>query len=299
MYRILKKILSRAYLNGKKVSLNSDSKFILFSDTHKGNNNYADDFAHNRNIFHYALRTYNEQGYTLAQLGDGIELWENNSFKDIFEAHKDIFLLMKKFHLDNRLHVIWGNHDMVLRKPKTVKKLLDSYIDQQTNETIDLLKNITVEESIILEVEGIKKDILLLHGHQADLFNYVFWKFNRFLVRILWSPLQIVGIKNPASPAKNYRDLVRVERNLGRWITANNNQMIIAGHTHRPKFPKPGELPYFNDGSCVHPRFITGIEIVNLQISLIKWHTITTQNGMLQIVKTVIEGPTHISEYLT
>ena len=299
MYRILKKILSRAYINGKKVSLNSDSKFILFSDIHKGNNNYADDFAHNRNIFHHALRTYNEQGYTLAQLGDGIELWENNSFKDIFEAHKDIFLLMKEFHLDNRLHVIWGNHDMVLRKPKTVKKLLDSYIDQQTNKTIDLFKNITFEESIILEIEGIKKNILLLHGHQADLFNYVFWKFNRFLVRILWSPLQIVGIKNPASPAKNYRDLVRVERNIGRWITANNNQMIIAGHTHRPKFPKPGELPYFNDGSCVHPRFITGIEIVNLQIYLIKWHTITTQNGMLQIVKTVIEGPIHISEYLT
>ena len=299
MYRILKKILSRAYINAKKIPLNPDSKFILFSDIHKGNNNYADDFAHNRNIFHHALRTYNEQGYTYAQLGDGIELWENNSFHDIFEAHQDIFLLMKEFHLDNRLHVVWGNHDMVLRKPKMAKKLFDSYIDQQTNETIDFLKNISFDESIILEIEGLKKNILLLHGHQADLFNYVFWKFNRFLVRILWSPLQIVGIKNPASPAKNYRDLIRVERNLEKWISTNNQQMIIAGHTHRPKFPKPGELPYFNDGSCVHPRFITGIEIVNMQISLIKWHTITSQNGMLQIVKTVIEGPTNISEYLS
>lgn len=299
MYVILKKIMSRAYIKAKKIPLNSDSKFVFFSDVHKGNNNYADDFAHNRNVFHHALRTYNEQKYTLAQLGDGIELWENNNFGDIFEAHQDIFLLMKDFHVDQRLHVIWGNHDMVLRNPKKVKKIMDSYVDRSSGETLDLLRDVTFEESIVLEIEGQKKNILLFHGHQADLFNYVFWKFNRFLVRILWSPLQVVGIKNPASPAKNYRDLVRVERTLEKWISTNNNQMVIAGHTHRPKFPKPGTLPYFNDGSCVHPRFITGIEIVNMEISLIKWHTITRQDGTLQIVKTVLEGPVNVLEYLT
>jgi len=298
MYFILKKILSRAYTNAKRIPLNSDSKFIFFSDIHKGNNNYADDFAHNRLIFNYALRTYNQEGYTYAQLGDGLELWENNSFGDIFEAHQDTFLLMKKFYLDKRLHVIWGNHDMVLRNPKQVKKLLDSYTDHNTSETVDLMKGITTDESIVLEIEGFKKDILLFHGHQADLFNYVFWKFNRFLVRVLWSPLQVVGIKNPASPAKNYRDLIRVERNLEKWISENNNQMVIAGHTHRTNFPNPTDLPYFNDGSCTHPRYITGIEIVNMEISLIKWHTITRQDGTLQIVKTVLEGPTNVSEYL-
>lgn len=298
MYFILKKILSRAYNEAKKIPLNFDSKFVFFSDIHKGNNNYADDFAHNRLIFNYALRTYNQDGYTYAQLGDGLELWENNSFADIFEAHQDTFLLMKEFYLDNRMHIIWGNHDMVLRNPKKVKKLLDSYTDHNTNETVELMKGITTNESIVLEVEGVKKDILLMHGHQADLFNYVFWKFNRFLVRVLWSPLQVVGIKNPASPAKNYRDLIRVERTLEKWISTNNNQMVIAGHTHRPKFPKPGDLPYFNDGSCTHPRYITGIEIVNMEISLIKWHTKTRQDGTLQIVKTVIEGPQPIADYL-
>jgi len=299
MYFILKKILSRAFTKAKRVPLNSESKFIFFSDIHMGNNNYADDFAHNRLIFNYALRTYNEQKYTYAQLGDGLELWENNTFSDIFEAHQDTFLLTKEFFLDNRLHLIWGNHDMVLRNPKKVKKLLDSYTDPTKNETLNLMRGISIDESIVLDIEGFEKNILLMHGHQADLFNYVFWKFNRLLVRILWSPLQVVGIKNPASPAKNYRDLIRVERNLEKWISNNKNQMVIVGHTHRPKFPKPGSLPYFNDGSCTHPRYITGIEIVNMQISLIKWHTITRKDGTLQIVKTLLEGPTAISQYLT
>lgn len=43
------------------------------------------------------------------------------------------------------------------------------------------------------------------------------------------------------------------------------------GHTHRPVFPPPGETPYFNVGSCVHPRCITGIEIENGLLVLVKW----------------------------
>ena len=153
-------------------------------------------------------------------------------------------------------------------------------------------------EGIVLEPEGFNKNILLIHGHQADFYNYVWWKWSRFLVRILWKPLQFVGIKDPTSPAKNFKELIKVERRLKKWIIANNNQMIIAGHTHRPRFPEINELPYFNDGSCVHPRSITGIEIVDMQISLIKWHIISKKDGTLQIVKTNLEGPSKITDYL-
>ncbi|MBG7629530.1 MAG: metallophosphoesterase family protein [Bacteroidetes bacterium] len=299
MYKILEKILSRSFKSATKIQLSKDSKFIFFSDVHKGNNGHGDDFAHNRNIYYHALRTYFEGGYSYFELGDGIELWENNKFEDIFEAHEDIFLLMKDFYLEERLHLLWGNHDMVLRNPNKVKKLFGKYFDKNTGDIKLLMEKLTFDESIVLEVDGKEKNILLIHGHQADLFNYVFWKFNRFLVRILWSPLQVIGIKNPASPAKNYRDLIRVERTLERWISENNNQMVIAGHTHRPRFPEPNELHYFNDGSCVHPRFITGIEIVDMKISLIKWQTTTQKDGTLQIVKTLLEGPTAISQYLT
>ncbi len=283
---------------GKRIPLTKDSKFIFFSDVHMGNNSYADDFAHNRNIFHHALRTYNDEKFTFVLLGDGIEFWENNLFADIFEAHQNVFFKMDEFHSEGRLHLLWGNHDMILKKPKKVKKYFHSYFDEATGHYKDLFKGISFEESIILDLPDSEKDILLIHGHQADYFNYVLWKISRFLVQILWTPLQVVGIKNPASPAKNYRDLKKVERTIKRWIQENNNQMIIAGHTHRPRFPDVGEIPYFNDGSCVHPRFITGIEIENLEISLVKWSIVTRKDGTLQIKRTLLNGPEKIANYL-
>ena len=176
---------------------------------------------------------------------------------------------------------------------------MSAYFDKVSGTNKELLPNLEFNESIVLEVEGCKKDILLIHGHQADFNNYVLWKWSRFLVRILWKPLQVVGIKDPASPAKNYKELVKIERRLKKWMIANNNQMIIAGHTHRPRFPEPNELPYFNDGSCVQLRSITGIEIENMQISLIKWHIISHKDGTLQIVKSILEGPRKLSAYLT
>lgn len=295
---MIQKIISNSFKNAKKVSLKPNSKFVFFSDCHRGDNSYADDFSHNRKIYFHALRDYYKKAYTYIELGDGIELWENTDFDEIFNAHKDVFLLLRDFHLKNRLHMIWGNHDMVFRNPKRTAALLANYFDEITGKNKPLLDEIVIEEGIRLEVAETGKTILLIHGHQADWFNYVFWKLSRFLVRFLWKPLQILGIRDPTSPAKNYKELLRVERRLKKWILANSNQMIIAGHTHRPRFPSPGELPYFNDGSCVHPRSITGIEIENMEISLIKWHTISNEDGTLQIVKTVLEGPEKLSEYL-
>ena len=295
---MIQKIISNSYQKAKKIPLNCDSKFIFFSDCHRGDNSYTDDFTHNRDIYFHALRNYYEKEFTYVELGDGIELWENNDFTEIFEAHQNVFLLLRDFHLKNRLHMLWGNHDMVLRKPKRVDKMLGTYFDPITSTTKDLLKGLTFDESIVLEIEGCEKNILLIHGHQADFFNYVLWKWSRFLVKFLWKPLQILGISDPTSPAKNFKELLRVERRLKTWIDNNNNQMVIAGHTHRPRFPEPNELPYFNDGSCVHPRSITGLEIVDMQISLIKWHTISQKDGTLKIERTVLEGPQEITHYL-
>jgi predicted phosphodiesterase len=69
------------------------------------------------------------------------------------------------------------------------------------------------------------------------------------------------------------------------------------GHTHRPRFPEPGDIPLFNDGSCVHPRSITGIEIENGLISLIKWQIATKEDGTLQIVRVLLEGPQKLVDY--
>lgn len=119
------------------------------------------------------------------------------------------------------------------------------------------------------------------------------------MVRILWKPLNVMGIADPTSPAKNYKELIRIERRTKKWITENNNLLTIVGHTHRPRFPEPGEIAFFNDGSCVHPRSITGIEIENGEISLIKWQIATTDDGVLKIVRKLLEGPCKLKDYIT
>jgi predicted phosphodiesterase len=294
-----KKRLDNAYKNAKVIDFDDDSKFILFSDCHRGDNSFADDFANNRNIYFHALKHYYQEGFQYCELGDGDELWENISFNSILNAHKNVFMLMKQFHQENRLHMIWGNHDMVYRNPNYVKKHLSTYFDPKIGDNVTLFGNITYNEAIVLKHTETGQELFLTHGHQADWWNFLFWKWSRFLVRILWKPLNVMGIADPTSPAKNYKELIKVEKRAKKWIAENNNLLTIFGHTHRPRFPEPGDIAFFNDGSCVHPRSITGLEIENGTISLIKWHIATKDDGTLQIVRTLLEGPVKLATYVT
>ncbi len=290
---ITNKIITKSFNKAESLCINKDSKLIFFSDIHKGDNSYADDFAHNMHIFEEALLHYYDNNFAYFELGDGVELWENDSFTPIYHAYKSVFDLQLKFHKENRLHLLFGNHDMVFKDKNVVEEMLNKFFVDKQSKDKKLLFDVDFKESMLLEIEGTDKSIFLIHGHQADFMNYVLWKFNRFMVRYFWMPLQKnFKIKDPTSPAKNYKNSIGVERRLKKWIFNNNNQMIICGHTHRPQFPDAGEIPYFNDGSCVHPKSIIGIEIENLEISLVKWHI---KND--RITKNILEGPTSLDLY--
>lgn len=290
--------LSRAYNNAKIIPFDDNSKFILFSDCHRGDNSFADDFAKNRNIYFHALKYYYNEGFQYCELGDGDELWENIYFESIFEAHKNVFKLLRQYHLENRLHMIWGNHDMVYKDENYVKEHLSSYFEPIDDKDKELFEGIKYNEAVVLKHTKTDQEIFLTHGHQADWWNYTFWRIGRFLVRVLWKPLQVWGIADPTSPAKNYTELIKVERRIKRWILKNNLKITVVGHTHRPRFPEPGDIPFFNDGSCVHPRSITGIEIENGKISLIKWQIATTEDGTLRVVRILLEGPQKLLDYM-
>jgi hypothetical protein len=95
-----------------------------------------------------------------------------------------------------------------------------------------------------------------------------------------------------------------------------NPTIVIAGHTHRPVFANlslterrflesgigtPGvrrkekaEPVYYNTGSCVHPRCITGLEITAHNIVLAKWGYAAAPGASdppypLTIARTVLE----------
>lgn len=291
------KRFSRAYRKAQRISFDDNSRFILFSDVHRGDNSFADDFANNRNVYYHALKHYLREGFTYFELGDGDELWEVLDFTTIREAHTNVFELMREFFKQGRLYRILGNHDLVFKYPRYRQKHLHSFFNKITGKDEPLFPGIELHEGLILEHTNTGQEVFLLHGHQAEWMNYHGWKINRFLVRALWRPLQIFGISDPTSPAKNYRELIRVEKRSKRWILSQGNLVTITGHTHRPRFPEPGEIPLFNDGSCVHPRSITGLEIDRGTISLIKWHIATTDDGTLKVVRKLLEGPQKLADY--
>lgn len=260
------------------------------SDCHRGDGNWTDNFSKNQNIFFGALSHYYKENYTYIELGDGDELWEVPKYYDIIQEHSDVFWLMSKFYKENRLHFIYGNHDMDKRDPKFVEDNLHYFFKERDNKYIPMFKDIKFHEGLILTHRNTKRKIFLLHGHQVDFKNSTLWKFSRFLVRYLWTPLESIGVRDRTRTAKNYKEKMKVGRRLESWAEANNH-ILIAGHNHRPMFPGIDDPPYYNDGSCVHPRCITGIEIVDGNISLVKWSMKTRDQGLLYIGKDILAGP--------
>jgi predicted phosphodiesterase len=267
---------------------------ILFSDVHRGDNSWADDFAHNQNLFFFALEHYFKEGFTYIELGDGDELWENKRFTDVRLAHSHVFWQMSEFYRSGRLHMIYGNHDMERSDVSVVAETLDKYIDERTGEKKPLFPDIKIHEGIILRHTPSNGTIFLVHGHQGDPINDQYWKLARFLCRTIWRQAQLIGAHDPTSPAKNFRKRDTIEKRILEWVRARNQPTVI-GHTHAPSFPAEGEAPFYNDGSCVHPRCITGIEIDHDELMLIKWWIRPDEDGRLYISREILAGPRQVS----
>ncbi len=290
------KRLSQVLQTSKVLPFDESSRIVIMSDIHRGNGSWGDNFSGNQNLFFAALYYYYENGYTYIELGDGDELWENRTIEDIIFAHSDSFWLMSLFYKEQRFYMLYGNHDIVKKDPRYSQTRCHSFYCDSMNSYIALFPGIEITEGLILRYKNTNNKILLTHGHQGDFLNDTIWRVARFLVRYIWRPLELVGIKDPTSTSKNYRMMNSVERKLTAFST-ENHQMIICGHTHRPVFPRVGEPLYFNDGSCVHPRCITAIEIRNGTISLVKWAVMTKPDRTLFVGREVLETPIRLTDY--
>lgn len=290
------KCLSNLLTQAKVINFDENSRIVIMSDCHRGNGSWGDNFSNNQNLFFAALYHYYENGYTYIELGDGDELWENRKIEDIINVHSDAFWLMSLLYKDYRFYMLYGNHDIIKRDPRFVQNKCHSFYCDTVNSRIALFPGIEINEGIILRFRNTKYQILLTHGHQADFINNEIWRITKFLVRYLWKPLELIGVKDPTSAAKNNKRKNSIEKKLNDW-SAKNQQMLICGHTHRPVFPKPGESLYFNDGSCVHPRCITAIEIKNGTIALVKWAVMTRPDRSLYVGREVLEGPVRLLDY--
>ena len=98
------------------------------------------------------------------------------------------------------------------------------------------------------------------------------------------------GVKNPASPVKNANKRHKIEKNYNKWI-AKHHMMLICGHTHRFKYPRRDELPYFNTGSCIYPTSVIAIEIADGAVQMARWRITVEKDGDLQVERQIIRGP--------
>jgi UDP-2,3-diacylglucosamine pyrophosphatase LpxH len=290
------KRLTRIFENAECIQFTNRDRLVFFSDVHRGNNSWADEFARNETTYTYALQYYYKADFTYVEVGDGDELLKFKYVEPIRIAHEQVFRILEKFRSKNRLYYIFGNHDDEYLKPEMVH-IRPARIFEMGAEEMQLpFMNIKAVEGLVFKHKESGVELFAVHGHQGDdLFHRLIW-LNRVLIRLVWRPLQLMGLQDPASIAQNMYKRQKVEEELIRWCK-ENNQPMLCGHTHKERFAKKGKAPYFNDGSCVHPRYITCIEIVKGEIALIRWRIKPNKKGQLVVQRTVLKGPKPIENF--
>ncbi len=279
--RLYKKTNSKknAQLRVLTVNLLKD-KFIVFSDQHKGNRSWADDFQSAEKNYIHALNHYHKNGFSLINLGDSEECWK---FKpdEILGAYSSAFTAEAAFQ-PQRYFKTFGNHDIIWKNKLDVKLLLKNIFTMP----------LPVYEGIVLRntAPGSSLDIFLTHGHQGDHLSDSN-ALSTWIVAHIWMPVQRYLRINPNTASNDFK--LRNEHNkiMYEWSSMQQNLILVTGHTHQPVFAsgkyykhpsneiqtgKPAEElkpSYFNTGCCCYnDGDITGIECEGGYIRLVKWY---------------------------
>ncbi|MCY7420387.1 MAG: metallophosphoesterase family protein [Chitinophagaceae bacterium] len=115
IYKALSELRTTIQSNpGKKglvIPFTPNQKFIILSDQHKGAKDGSDDFANSEENYLAALAHYNQNNYHYIALGDCEELWENG-IESVKKNNKRSFEAEKAFIRRNAFTKIFGNHDL-------------------------------------------------------------------------------------------------------------------------------------------------------------------------------------------
>jgi UDP-2,3-diacylglucosamine pyrophosphatase LpxH len=247
IHRRLSQVLETAIT----IPINDSSKFVFFSDLHRGNGSRSDSFLPNARLFLHALTHYERNGFSYVEVGDGDELWKGWPIEAIRQAHRRLFDLLHQMDLEQRLHLILGNHDLKRKTNLRIEK-----------------DGLPAQEGLVLKHEPSGRKLFVVHGHQADITNdYLYFVAHR-AVRFSYhvrERLQHLCCSGHSEPKMG-----KLEQRLMDWVSVCH-QMIICGHTHRQAFPQNGGPAYFNTGSGIVPGIITGLELSNGALVPIRW----------------------------
>ena len=283
VFRSLTKLYNSNKKNSKRVcSLYSDflkEKFIIFSDQHKGNGDSADDFVNSEFNYIKALEYYHGQKFSFINLGDSEEIWKYKP-EEVLLKNEKAFAAEAAFQPHN-YYKTFGNHDLIWKNKWDSERLLKNHFAMP----------LPVYEGIILKatINSRSITIFLTHGHQGDKLSDNNG-FSTWLVAHIWAPVQRYLRINVNTPSKD--DALRNKHNklMHQWSSSRKNVFLITGHTHNPVFAsgkysshpsnhinrntiEKNRPTYFNTGCCCfNDGDITGIEIADGFIRLVKWY---------------------------
>jgi len=180
---IIQENLEKTYARALRLPIDDKNKIIILSDFHLGSGKSRDEFRKNARLVMTVLKEwYLPRGYTLVLNGDVEELHRWN-LPVISRSWEELYQLFMEFKEGPGLYKIQGNHDS---GPSFLLKSGRSAAEREVNAT--------VLPGIVLEYKD--HEMLILHGHQASLYNSPFrHKVNRFFLRYLANPLHIKNIE--------------------------------------------------------------------------------------------------------
>lgn len=282
-------------------------RYIIFSDQHKGGRDAADDFRLSEKNYRAALDYYYQNNYTLISLGDAEELWENTP-KVVIEKNYTELQQEALFQKNKRYHRIYGNHDLEWKYPFQqqlyLRKIFGSelkvpegvlitvpfnsevfkifmahghqgdvksdsnpfstwvvaaiwtpiqrYLEISLNTTADSFELVDKHNIMMYEWSAEQKNLLFISGHTHK--------------PVFASLDHIERLNKKLEQAKETGNIALTEK-----VTA---ELVFRQKEYAGKlFHKTMAIPtYFNSGCCCFSDGdITGIEIADGEIRLIKW----------------------------
>lgn len=281
-------------------------KFIILSDQHKGARDFADDFSLAEKNYLKALDHYHQHHFHYINLGDSEELWEN-LLESVIKHNKDTFEAEKAFIHENRFTKIFGNHDLywdndplagfnlnriygkkisiyegaILRMPTAAGKL-DIFLTHGHQGDLQsdgnwfskwFVSTVWAPLQAYLQINPNTPayDNQLKTAHNTMMYSWVAEQQNMALITghthqpvfASLTHLERIYVKlKQAKKVKNEEDIASLNDELHKRIKEGD------------KPPRLGKYKpwYFNSGCCCFSDGdITGIEIENGFIRLIKW----------------------------
>jgi len=286
-------------------------RFIIFSDQHKGARDYADDFSLAEPNYLAALNHYRKNNFHYINLGDSEELWEN-LMETIIKHNQATFDAERAFIEAGAFTKIFGNHDLYWDNDPLAGFNLNRIYGQKipVYEGVILKTTVDTKTLNIFLTHGHQGDLQSDGNWFSKWFVSTIWAPLQSFLRInpntpaydsqlktehnsmmySWQAEQMnTSLITGHTHQPVFASLTHLERiylKLKNATAAHNEKEIemlnlelskrIKKGDEAPEFKqyKPG---YFNSGCCCfNDGDITGIEIENDLIRLIKWSFLKT-----------------------